>query len=132
MRKLLTLLILTTILLQTSCLVVQNPHTGLAPGRWRGVLKLSQSAVVPPEESQFAEMNFEEVLEGELPFLFDVVYEDENNFHLEIINGKIWIQKDQTEEGIATYLEEAGIPKDAIVLGFHSLDVRPFTEYAAA
>lgn len=52
--------------------------------------------------------------------------------HLEIISGKIWIQKDQTEEGIATYLEEAGVPKDAIVLGFHPLDVRQHTEYAAA
>lgn len=52
--------------------------------------------------------------------------------HLEIINGKIWIQKDQTEEGIATYLEEAGISKSDIVLGFHPLDVRQYTEYAAA
>lgn len=52
--------------------------------------------------------------------------------HLEIIHNKIWIQKDQTEEGIATYLEEAGVPKEDIVLGFHPLDVRKYTEYAAA
>ncbi len=52
--------------------------------------------------------------------------------HLEIINGKIWIQKDQLEEGIATYLEEAGVPKQDIVLGFQHPEARPFTEYAAA
>ena len=52
--------------------------------------------------------------------------------HLEITEGKIWIQKDHTEDGIAAQLEEAGIPKTAIVLGFHPADVRPLTEYAAA
>lgn len=117
MRKLLTLLILTTILLQTSCLVVQNPHTGLAPGRWRGVLKLSQSAVVPPEESQFAEMNFEEVLEGELPFLFDVVYEDENNFHLEIINGEERLRADHIAFG-----RDPATAKDTLRIDFPVFD----------
>ena len=52
--------------------------------------------------------------------------------HLEIINGKIWIQKDRTEDGIAFYLESAGIPKQDIVLAFHPVDVRPLTEYAVA
>ncbi|NOT64291.1 MAG: XisI protein [Acidobacteria bacterium] len=52
--------------------------------------------------------------------------------HLEIINGKIWIQKDRTEDGIALYLELEGIPKQDIVLGFHPADVRPLTEYAVA
>ncbi len=51
--------------------------------------------------------------------------------HLEIIDEKIWIQRDGTENGIAHDLEENGIPKKDIVLGFHPADVRPFTEYAA-
>ncbi len=50
--------------------------------------------------------------------------------HLEIIGGKIWIQRDGTEDGVAYDLEKAGIPKNDIVLGFHPPDVRPFTEYA--
>lgn len=50
--------------------------------------------------------------------------------HLEIINDKIWIQRDGTEDGIARELENAGVPKEDIVLGFHPPDVRPFTEYA--
>lgn len=52
--------------------------------------------------------------------------------HLEIINGKVWIQADNTDVAIARELETAGIPKSDIVLGFRPPSVRPFTEYAAA
>ncbi|MDD1428313.1 XisI protein, partial [Dolichospermum sp. ST_sed9] len=43
---------------------------------------------------------------------------------------KIWIQHDGTEVGIATLLLEKGVPKEDIVLGFHSPDMREFTEFA--
>lgn len=52
--------------------------------------------------------------------------------HIDIINSKIWIQRDGTEDGIATDLEREGVPKSDIVLGFHEPEVRKFTEYAAA
>ncbi len=52
--------------------------------------------------------------------------------HTDIIDGKIWIHRDGTEDGIAGELEEAGVPKSDIVLGFHEPDVRPYTGYAAA
>lgn len=52
--------------------------------------------------------------------------------HVDIINGKIWIQYDDTEEGIATDLLEAGVPADDIVLGFRPADVRQYTEFAVA
>ena len=52
--------------------------------------------------------------------------------HLDIINGKIWIQRDGTEDGIAYELEEAGVPKSDIVPAFHSEGVRPHTGYAVA
>src|SRR5579862_7192828 len=39
--------------------------------------------------------------------------------HLDIINGKVWIQRDGTEDGIADELEAAGIPKSDMVLAFH-------------
>ncbi len=52
--------------------------------------------------------------------------------HLEILNGKIWVQEDWTEHGVAADLEEAGVPKSDIVLGFQPPQVRPYTEYAAA
>lgn len=52
--------------------------------------------------------------------------------HVEIIDGKIWIQRDGTEYGIANELVDTGIPKDKIVLGFKSPEIRPYTEFAAA
>jgi hypothetical protein len=52
--------------------------------------------------------------------------------HIEIINGKIWVQANNTDLAIAGELVRAGIPKSDIVLGFHPADVRPYTEYAAA
>lgn len=50
--------------------------------------------------------------------------------HLDIINGKIWIQRDGTEDGVAEKLLEAGVPKNKIVLGFRSLELRKHTEFA--
>ncbi|MBI4675862.1 MAG: XisI protein [Chloroflexi bacterium] len=52
--------------------------------------------------------------------------------HIDIIDGKVWIQRDGTEHGIANDLVAAGIPKDRIVLGFHAPEVRPYTEFAVA
>ncbi len=52
--------------------------------------------------------------------------------HIDIIDGKIWIQRDGTEDGVAYDLEAAGVPKSDIVLAFHSESVRPHTGYAVA
>ncbi len=52
--------------------------------------------------------------------------------HVDIVDGKVWIQRDGTEDGIAGDLERAGVPRDHIVLGFHPPEVRPHTDYAAA
>ncbi len=49
---------------------------------------------------------------------------------MQIIDRKIWIQRDGIEEGIATELLEAGILKEQIVLGFKSEHIRPYTEFA--
>lgn len=50
--------------------------------------------------------------------------------HIEIINGKIWIQRDGTEDGIATDLLDAGVPKSDIVLAFHPPEIRQHTGFA--
>jgi hypothetical protein len=52
--------------------------------------------------------------------------------HIEIINGKVWIQLDNTEDGITEELIQAGIPKADIVLGFHEPEIRPYTGFAVA
>lgn len=52
--------------------------------------------------------------------------------HVDIIDDKIWIQRDGTEDGVAVELVRAGVPRERIVLGFHPADVRPYTEFAVA
>lgn len=52
--------------------------------------------------------------------------------HLDIINEKIWIQRDGTEEGIAEELVTMGIPKKQIVLAYKSLSRRQITEFAVS
>lgn len=49
--------------------------------------------------------------------------------HLDIKAGKIWIQHDGTEVGIANQLVELGVPKQDIVLAFHEPDIRPYTDF---
>ncbi|NET00310.1 MAG: XisI protein [Sphaerospermopsis sp. SIO1G1] len=50
--------------------------------------------------------------------------------HVDIRDGKIWIQRDLTEEGVASALVELGVPKTDIVLGFKSPFLREFTGFA--
>ena len=52
--------------------------------------------------------------------------------HIAIIEGKVWIQRDGTEDGIANELVEAGMSKEDIVLGFHEPIVRPHTGFGVA
>lgn len=52
--------------------------------------------------------------------------------HLQLIEGKIWVQQDGTERGVALDLIDAGIPKDRIVLGFKSPELRQHTGFAVA
>lgn len=50
--------------------------------------------------------------------------------HIDIKAGKIWIQYDGTEEGIANRLVELGVPKTDIVLAFHVPFRRQYTDFA--
>lgn len=52
--------------------------------------------------------------------------------HLRLHNGKVWIEQDVTEEGIATRLLAAGIPREDIVLAFCSPQKRQYMEFAVA
>lgn len=53
--------------------------------------------------------------------------------HLDIASdGKIWIQYDGTEEGIANELVARGIPKEKIVLAYQSIYMRKLSDFAAS
>lgn len=50
--------------------------------------------------------------------------------HIDIKDGKVWIQHNGTERLVAEELADMGIPKEHIVLGFHSPFTRQFTDFA--
>lgn len=52
--------------------------------------------------------------------------------HVDILDGKIWIQHDGTETGVAHEFVAAGIPRASIVLAFKHPSRRKYTDYAAA
>ena len=52
--------------------------------------------------------------------------------HIDIQGGKLWIQHDGTEDGVADELVSAGVPKESIVLAFRSASRRALTEFAVA
>ena len=74
-------------------------------------------------------------IERDLYLMFHVGWRGERRvygcvIHIEIKEGKIWIQRDGTEVGIANELIEAGVTKSDIVLGYRSPYMRKFTELA--
>ena len=61
---------------------------------------------------------------------------DERNLHIHLYvrlhDGKIYIEEDWTEDGIANELLRAGVPRTDIVLAFHAPQMRKYTDFAAA
>ncbi|WP_413160274.1 XisI protein [Capilliphycus salinus ALCB114379] len=91
--------------------------------------------------SQFK--NSEENLETQLIFdterdhyqILELGWEDYDRIynciiHLDIKDGKIWIQRNTTDILIAEELVEMGIPKEDIILGLQHPYKRPFTKYS--
>lgn len=52
--------------------------------------------------------------------------------HARIVEGKIWIEQDWTEDGIASQLLQAGIPRGDIVLTFYEPVQAPTPDLLAA
>lgn len=50
--------------------------------------------------------------------------------HIDIKDGKVWLQHNGTEAELGEELAEMGIPKHDIVVGFHAPYKRQFTDYA--
>lgn len=52
--------------------------------------------------------------------------------YVRIRDGKFWIQEDWTEDGIAGDLVRVGVPREDIVLAFHELKMRQYTDFLVA
>ena len=75
--------------------------------------------------------------EGRHVRLMDIGWRDRKRvndtyLHVRIKDGKIWVEEDWTEAGIASELLRAGVPREDIVLGFQPPDRRHLTEFAVA
>ena len=51
-------------------------------------------------------------------------------FHFDIRDGKIWLQENNTDIEVDQELEEMGIIKSEIVVGFHHPSVREYSDFA--
>ena len=88
---------------------------------------LTQLTVVP---YSFGKINTETVFDTERDryMVIDIGWHDNRRFynplaHIDIIDGKLWVQRDGTEEGLPTILVQKGIDKDCIVVAYrHPLD----------
>jgi XisI protein len=52
------------------------------------------------------------------------------SIHVDIIDGKIWVQHDGTEDAIADWLVAKGVPSQDIVIAYHAPNIRQYTEFA--
>ncbi|MGI9056886.1 MAG: XisI protein [Pyrinomonadaceae bacterium] len=52
------------------------------------------------------------------------------SIHIDIKNGKVWIQRNSTDIDIAHKLVQNGIPKSDIVLGLQSPSLRKYTDFS--
>ena len=52
--------------------------------------------------------------------------------HIDLHDGKVWVERDGTDLEIVQDLLDAGIPSEHMVLGFHPPDQRKYTDFAVA
>jgi XisI protein len=53
-------------------------------------------------------------------------------FHFDIKDGKIWLQENNTDIEVDQELEDMGISKKEIVVGFHHPSVREYSDFAVS
>lgn len=105
--------------------------------RYRTILRelIEEHGKYPPSHGEIqVEKIFDESLDH-----YELIYAGwSNNYrihgsvlHIDIRNGKIWIQHDGTPDGIALRMvEEYGIPKSDIVLAYKHMEQRVLLDFA--
>lgn len=105
----------------SSCLQFDGKYTQLPPGYWRGELSLAPKNITPnPGAKPLPEkvgLKFDEVMEGQLPFIFEVKYTNDTVFNIEIINGRERIKVTDIEYG-----RDRRTAKDTILMRFPEYD----------
>jgi hypothetical protein len=98
-------------------------YAGFKPRMRDSVCEYERQVILDPENDHYQ--------------LVDVGWDNYNRIHhcvlhLDIKDGKIWVQEDLTDPGIVEKLLERGVPKEDIVLAFHAPYKRPYTGFATA
>ena len=57
---------------------------------------------------------------------------DDIYLHVDVTDGKVWIQHDGTNLRLADMLMREGVPRENIVLAFHPANLRVYTDFAVA
>ncbi|MEM9836046.1 MAG: TlpA disulfide reductase family protein [Bacteroidota bacterium] len=106
-----------------ACTFVQEQYPKIPPGPYRAVLKLENNPIIPnPKGKPLPEklnLEFDEVTDGELPFTFEAVYEDDTTFYLDIINGDERIRVPSKNIGYGNDITQA---RDTIRIDFPVYD----------
>jgi len=97
---------------------------------------ISDYAALPPSHGEIAVETVFDDAQGHYELVY-AGWDGRRRVHgsviqVDIRDGKIWIQHDGTESGIADELLAAGVPYEHIVLGFHHPDKRKHTPFAVA
>ncbi len=75
----------------SGCLVMDNKYDSIAPGSWRAELELVPRKIVPRDSDKDRDediiRNVEEISEEVLPFVFEVIYKNDKDVIIEILNG---------------------------------------------
>lgn len=98
-----------------SCVEPVTQFSKLPPGTWRAVLYLDNQPQIAASENEEVSTKFSS--EGELPFLFELKYDDEDKFYIEIINGEERIRLDDISYG-----RDRATAKDTVIINFPVFD----------
>lgn len=101
----------------SSCFVMDNKYDSIAPGSWRAELELVPRKIVPRDNDKDRDEDIirkvEEISEEVLPFVFEVIYKNDKEVNIEILNGDERIRMDDITIG-----RDRATGKDTLLINF--------------
>lgn len=105
------------ILFVYSCVAPNRSFEKIPPGIWRGVLLLDRKPVQKYGDDRDIEKKFD--VESELPFNFEVIYENDSMFHIVLMNGEERIKVEDIIFG-----RDKATAKDTVLIHFPIYDTQ--------
>ncbi len=106
-------LLLFSMLSVSSCVEVNNAFSSLPPGIWRATLDLDDTPFAGSEDEVIVKSTTDDIL----PFLFELKYDENDDFYIEIINGKERIKATDIKYG-----RDLATAKDTVIINFPVYD----------